>query len=558
MRRAPKALAAALLIGAGASGFAQMATMLNAHDANMEWAFSEAIREGRNIPTAVQGMSAAEAAFHGLIPRPERVDGAFVRGRALVQPFALGWNGLESSQYEEDDSRRVSDFPQMRRFSLNEPILMAGISFGSESFFATTQIDFVTDSQIKYAGTDGVTGFWRPDDYLSWWTFPGLAYMAWSGANATAAAGRFPAGIGLGGANLFLNGQAPWYDHLEFSWWSDFFKFYSLWGASSSQLSDEEYAVQGFSAVSEDGDSWGWDTENNHDAASQGVEALKMFTYHRLEFRPFSWLGFGVSEMQMIGGKAPGYENILPVLYWHNTYSSGNSNVMAMADVWSVPLPGLLVYGEFIMDDTKSSSESGESKPNCWGWEAGATAVLPVGGPNWTLSVNVEYSHVDQWTYNRWQPYLTMYQRQTLTGGWDGLDIPLGHPQGGDVDQVGVRFVAMTREGKRFELGYTWICKGPAYLGRIEQWVDEDGATVSVPVYYDYDRWTADGELDALLGSTRKHSHVVSLKALWPLGAHWSLDAGIDWSLIFNSAHIEGNTDTETVWKVGLIGKIGS
>ncbi len=537
------------------SAQAQSGRMLNRNDQELSWSYIERIRAGQNIPTTVQSLSAEEAAYYGLIPSqrpaPEAESKPFLSPRALIQPFTLGWSGLESSQWKDDDSRRVQDFPLLTRLSLAEPILMIGVSFGWDSLYATSQIDFTSDSQLKYADESGILGFWQPDEYLSWVTFPTLAYMSWSSNWTTVSAGRLQTGIGLGQSNLFLNGQAPWYDHIQFSWWTDSFRFFSLWGTSSSQLSAREWAVQSWMEDTEGNNkSWGWDTENNHDASSQAVAAVKMFTYHRLEFTPFSRLGLGVSEMQMIGGKNPELMNMLPLVYWHNTYTPGTTNVMAMADIWSVPFAGLLLWMEFVMDDSKSASESGESKPNCWAWEAGTSWVLPLTNPRWRFTVNLEYSHADKWTYNRWQPYLTMYQRQVLTGGWDGLDIPLGHPEGGDVDQIGLRFVAMTRNGKKIEASYTWISKGPVYLGRIEE-IQVQGETRYIPVYYDYDSWTSEGELDRLIGNTRKHSHVIALSLVWPVGKNWSLKGDVDYRLILNAAHVKGRVDHELVWKAG-------
>ena len=535
--------------------YSQNARMISREDGTLERLYIRSISEGYIPPTTIQSISHAEARYYGLIGPDEHADESFWDGSILVQPFVIGWTGIDSDQWDDGYSNRLGDFPLAKRLTLNNPVLQAKLSFGSTSLYATASADVQTDSLVKYVDTDGALGFWQPGEYFSWWNFPKEAYLSWSRNHLTVAAGRFPTGIGLGEANLFLNGQAFWYDHLQLSWWSEKFRFFSLWGTSSPHLGKKEYEIQTNMDPDGDGVALGWDDNDNHDYSVQSTTALKMFTYHRLEFKPFRWIGFGMGEMQMIGGKLPDFSNLLPLMIWHNTYSSGVTNVMMLVDVWSVPLPGLLLYGEFIMDDMKAPSEHDTSKPNCWGWEAGATAVLPVAPPGWTFTVNIEYSHVDQWTYARWQPYLTMYQRQILTGGWNGLDVPLGHPQGNDVTQAGIRFSALGRGERRIEFGYTWISKGPLYLGRTEEVMIDYGSgpePVQIPVYYDFDYWAGEGELKRITGSTRKYTHLFNIRGVWPLLENITLDAEIDFLVIQNQGHQSGNTQTQTVVKTGV------
>ena len=528
---------------------AQDARMLNARDGGLEWEYLDLIARGTNLPTTVQSISAKEAVYYGMKSGgTSDADGkARFRGIFGVQPFILGWKGL-------DTTNRMKNTSLLSRLRLDDPILEIGVTFANGPFYGSTQLDFGTDSLAAYADTDGSSAFWHPMDYISYWIFPEEAYLAWSSDHLTFAAGRLPAGIGLGTTNIFLNGEARWYDQAQFSWWSDRFRFFGFWGTSSSHLEDEEYAIQNYAASGGDV-SMGWDTINNHDASTQSLVPFKMFTYHRFEFKPFTRLGIGISEMQLVGGKAPDLTNLLPTVSWHNTYSAGVSNVMLLADAWSVPVRGLLVYGEFLMDDSKAPTEDGAAKPQCWAWELGSEWVLPVESRNWRFSARAEYSHADTWTYNRWQPYLTMYQRQLITGGHRGFDIPLGHPEGGDVDQGSLTLTAISRNGKRIELGYTYINKGRVILGMAEK---NTGYAIPItdlkylPVYYDYDDYAGSGKLADLLGTVRKHSHVVNLAVAWPLGHGLEANGEIDFRIILNAGHAAGETATETVYKTGF------
>ncbi len=524
---------------------AQDAHILNAHDAPLEWGYLDRIRNGAIPPTTVQSLSVREAASEGIDSGYGAWDEPRVSGKFVVQPYAMGWSNL-------DMSRNLADSSIIDRLRLSEPVLAAGVSFGVRSFFATTQIDFTTDSLARYADPDGISGFWIPGDYVQYWTFPEEGYLAWSWGNATVAAGRLRTGIGLGESNLFLNGDARWYDQVQFSWFSRKFRFFAFMATSSSHLERDEYAIQSYTAWDGD-DSWGWDTVNNHDAATQEVVPFKLFTYHRLEFKPYDRLGFGLGEMQLVGGKVPDLMNLLPTVAWHNTYSAGVSNVMLHADAWAVPVDGLLAYGEFLMDDSRAPDESGVSKPNCWAWELGARYVLPVDSREWRFALNVEWSHADEWTYARWQPYLTMYQRQLITGGHSALDTPLGHPEGGDVDELSLKFTALARDGKRISVKYAWILKGPVYLGMMSDGTfNVSGEPMRLPVYYDYDEYAGAGALDALIGTTKKSVHALSVEAICPIAKNVTANAGVDARLVLNAGHVAGKRAIETLWKTGV------
>ncbi len=527
---------------------AQEARMLNTRDTALEWAYLERISSGIIPPTTIQSLSVKEALFYEIDTGYLSSESPSVRGKISIQPFVMGWKGL-------DTSRAMWNKSLFDRFRLEDPALLFGVSFASPSFYGTTSIDFGTDSLPVYAKENGSSGFWKPLDYVSYWTFPEEGYLSYSGRSITVAAGRLKTGIGLGRENIFLNGDARWYDQIQFSWYSTRFRFFALWGTSSSHLNNDEYSVQTFANTNADGESMGWDRLNNHDASVQSLVPLKMFSYHRIEYKPLPWMGFGLSEMQLVGGKVPDLSNLLPTVIWHNNYSAGVSNVMLHADTWMVPVKNLLVFGEFLMDDSKAPKESGASKPNCWGWTAGMTWTVPVFPDDWRFSAAAEFSLVDKWTYDRWQPYLTMYQRQIITGGHRGFNIPLGHGEGGDVSQAILTLTALSRKGQRLELAYTFIDKGPVYLGMIEKnpaFTAGSGKPEYIPVYYDYDDWAGSGALKALLGNIRKYTHVLNAKAVWPLSPALEANGEIDFRIILNAGHIAGKKAAETTYKAGL------
>lgn len=525
--------------GDSSPGGFQKSRMINLHSTDMEWQRLSRLKNGVNMPTAVQSVSAAEAAFYGFEIDSPLVPGkkTFFKPIVRVQPFFTAWNDI-------DTDRGTKDFALRKRLGMEDEILAAGVSFGTSSFYGTVQFDLSTDELVRKADSSGSLGFWEPQVYGEWMTFPREGYLSWAGENISFTAGRLKTGIGLGDENLVLNGQALWYDNIQFSWWSEKFKFFTLVGSSSSHLSDGEWEVQQYN----------WDDINNHDDSAQADIPLKMFTYHRFEWKPVPRFGVGITEMQMIGGKVPDLFNLLPMAIWHNTYSAAVTNVMFQADVWALPLDGLLLYGEFLIDDMQSAVESGESKPNCLAWELGALYTLPIDVPGWMFFVSGEYSHADRWTYTRWQPYLTMYQRQVSSGGHSGLDTPLGHSEGGDVDSFGVSFGAVTERGGRVELGYTYLVKGPVYLNQIVEYQGgKNDFGAYYPVYYDLDSWTEDGMLDKILDKPDKRSHCIVLSASWPFGSHFEASAALDMRYVTNARHEKGETAFETIFKTGVL-----
>ena len=501
----------------------------------MEWQRLSRIKDGVNMPTAVQTVSASEAFFYGFAPETPDLSQkkTFFRPFLRLQPFVTVWNNV-------DTERGTQDFATRKRLSLDEEILTGGINFGSKSFYGTMQIGLSTIETARYTGasesSSGVLGFWNVGTYGTSFLAPQEAYLSWAWDNASLAAGRFKTGIGFGEENLMLNGQAFWYDNVQFSWWNEKFKFFTMIGTSSSHLSDEEWEVQQVK----------WDTLNDHDATVAGDEGtiipFKMFTYHRLEWKPIKRFGIGLTEMQLVGGKTPDLTNILPTIIWHNTYTAGATNVMFLVDAWGMPVKGLFLYGEFLIDDMLLSGiEEGDAKPNCLGWELGALYTLPINVPGWIFFVQGEYTHVDKWTYTRWQPYLSMYQRQVSTGGWSGLDTPLGHSEGGDVDTFGISVGAVTDKGSRFELSYKYIIKGPVYINQI---VDVSGTPT--PIYYD----TVDAE-----GADKK-SHCIVIEGTWPFLKYFTLNASVDLRYVINANHVEGRKTFETIFKTGVLFEI--
>jgi len=384
----------------------------------------------------------------------------------------------------------------------------------------------------RFAGT-GSTWNWNG---MSGWgegllgnlEFPRKAWVSYGAAGFGLAFGRFPSGIGAGHfGSMVLNPEALYYDQAAFHVGSDKLRFAWMLGTSSAQLSEKEAAVQW--KYNEGGSSY-WDSESDHDY-SASRNALKFFAYHTLEYLPWERLRLGFTELAVMGGTTPSLNYILPTLLWHNTYSAGYSNVATALMASCVPADGLLVSGQFLIDDVQGSDESANSKPGAYAWQAAASYAFRL-GHGALVTLGAEYNHVDRWTYVRWQPYLSMYQRQILPGGYDGIDLPLGFTYGPDCDQGGLWAEYRDAAGASLKLSYELVFKGPIYMGMIETIANQkDGKTEAIPVYYDYDSYAGAGGLEAILARPDEIRNIFALSGSLPIAA--GLDAMSSVSLGF-------------------------
>jgi hypothetical protein len=370
----------------------------------------------------------------------------------------------------------------------------------------------------NYLGTDFISLYTPWDiDSLIWtfmsWRFPQEGWISAGNENAWIAAGRFKAGLGEGHfGNTFLSTRAEWYDQVQGAIGNKNFRFTALVGTSSTFLNKTEGEIQFLPRDDYDAGNNSinpWDPINDHDFSDQN-EAVKMFAYRQVEARFWDRLRIGIGEMNMIGGKDPSLADLLPTGFWHNNYSAGFTNVMLNINASLVPLDGLLLFGEFTLDDFRGADEGSTGKPAQFAWQAGGRySFKPL--PSVIVTTGGEYSLANEWIYCRWQPYLTMYQRHQTGPSW-GTDWPLGFTYGPDARHVGLFAQASFSNGANVELSYEYLEKGPIYMGM----TDADGD----PIYYDYDDRTdntKDSSLAAIRALPDQLSHAITVKVSYPL-----------------------------------------
>ncbi len=448
--------------------------------------------------------------------------------------------------------------PELQRFAAEMPgPLELELEFGAGDYLSF-RIDIPLTYRVdRFVGT-GSTLSWDLEDWggnlLGNMEFPRKSWVALGRPGFGAALGRFPAGMASGKfGGAILNPAASWYDQARFSLGEDRVRFTWMLATSSAQLSAAESEVQ-FRREA-DGTSF-WDSQNDHDRAG-GDEAVKLASWHQFEWMPLDWLSLGFAESSMMGGRAPGLTFFLPAGIWHNTYAAGYSNVTAELNFAMTPIKGLLLSGEYLVDDARSGDEPATSKPAAGAWRLQAEWDQAP-SPGTRLEFGAEYGHADTWTYVRWQPYLSWYQRQVLPGGRRGVDLPLGSPYGPDSDYLGLWAGYSDRQGRGADLAYEFVVKGPIRMGMMtKQWIDTDGDGIDdeeawIPIYYDYDLYAGEGALAAILARPDEIRHILSFDGRLPLGKGLTavLKASLGWYR--NYGNVAGESETLFLLYAGL------
>lgn len=360
--------------------------------------------------------------------------------------------------------------------------------------------------------------------YLFESSLPREGYLSLSVDHFEAVVGRTQAGIGFGYfGNLFLNGHANYYDRVAFAAYSDHFKYFYMFGSSDPLLTPTEQRIQN--------SAWEFPSFN---------APHKTYVYKRLEFRPWKRLLLGAGEASVMGGVAPDLSNLNPFNMWHNTYAYGYQNSLFVLDASLVPVKGLHLFGEFIIDDILLKREAGSRMPTALGWQAGAQFVFQV-GKDFRAQAGVEYTHVDPWTYNAFQPYLMYYQRQSYASIVNDsyMDIPLGYTFGSDLDHYGAYFRLISKGGALTDVSYFHMIQGEPILGPYDDSQSWYNMNDRLPV------------VNGHVGVTEIYD-CVGIRLQYPLGPSFSVIASGNYAFIRNFGHEPGATGRMYTVLVGL------
>ena len=123
-----------------------------------------------------------------------------------------------------------------------------------------------------------------------------------------------------------------------------------------------------------------------------------IFMLHRLDFRPFEKVTFGISENLMYKSKILNFGNFNPGFIYHNLSFRDIFNAIAVAELNITPIKGLNIYGQFALDQAKAPNEAvGQSDASAI--MAGVEYAHRLG--NGYLTENVEFIQTSPLLYRR-------------------------------------------------------------------------------------------------------------------------------------------------------------
>ena len=166
----------------------------------------------------------------------------------------------------------------------------------------------------------------------------------------------------------------------------------------------------------------------------QGVtEQFKIFMNHRLEYRPFDWMSFALSESIMYIGQAFEVQNLNPAFIYHQLNNRAMFNSLGSAEVYVTPVKGLNLFFEFGLDNATLPNE-GTSQANASGYLVGAEYSHTLADGYVTTSI--EYAQTSPIMYRRDEVDFLMVQRSYSLGAPIGCSVSkinyIGFPYGPD------------------------------------------------------------------------------------------------------------------------------
>ncbi|MBP7264771.1 MAG: hypothetical protein KBB32_11375 [Spirochaetia bacterium] len=170
----------------------------------------------------------------------------------------------------------------------------------------------------------------------------------------------------------------------------------------------------------------------------QGLERSKHLAATRLTWRAAPWLALAATQYHLVGGRTMQLVDFNPFILFHNLFQEGEYSVPATLDFSAVPLPGLELYGQYMLydatvaDETATTSNAGASA-----WQLGLTALSTPwfdAGPG-RLRLDLELAKTDPWIYGKFISWRQFTSRFILVEPYAGrfwVDYPIGFHLGPD------------------------------------------------------------------------------------------------------------------------------
>jgi len=259
----------------------------------------------------------------------------------------------------------------------------------------------------------------------------------------------------------------------------------------------------------------------------------KSFAAHRLEFAPFGRLQIGIHETVVYADRRfePAYLN--PLMFFRSAehYLGDRDNAtMGIDALWSAPAK-LQIYGEYFIDDLKTSRWGSDFYGNKTAWSVGCYRVDLLGIDN--LDGRVEYTRIRPFVYSHKFP-LTAYRHFSTV---------LGHRLGPNADEWNASLSLQPSRPLEMLFGFRYRRQG----------LNSEASNVGSDI--DRPSGAGDGENAPFLAGDRLEQQSWNVDVRWELLRKLTVRAAGQWSRTDGSA-VEKTTGKRSIdrteWAVGM------
>lgn len=189
---------------------------------------------------------------------------------------------------------------------------------------------------------------------------------------------------------------------------------------------------------------------------------------HRLEIRLPARIYAGISETVLYTGRDLDWAYLVPFgAFYANQYNEKeDDNILWSVDLRVPVTKGLVLSGEFLMDDVQY--ESDPPAPNKLGWTVRADALVMPWGHD--VEMQASYTRIDIYTYSHKDSLLTAY----VTGNGEKTgNMIIGDQLGPDADRWLLRVATPLHPRALLSVEGTWIRSGEGNDMRQWEWGED-------------------------------------------------------------------------------------
>jgi hypothetical protein len=181
--------------------------------------------------------------------------------------------------------------------------------------------------------------------------------------------------------------------------------------------------------------------------SSETIYVKRYLSGHRVSLDLFSVAQLGFSETVIYGGKDRFLEAyyLIPLFWYHGAQlnQGRDDNTFFSLDFNLRPKKGMLLYGEFLIDDLQIEKKTqGDREPNELGYWGGLSLLDLFGFKG--VGLNLEYARINNWTFNQKEEQNRYLHEKKL----------LGNPLGSDADNLSFSLSAWLKKGLKSKITY--------------------------------------------------------------------------------------------------------